>query len=67
MTKDGIGWGAYAGVVSAQLADTGFTGSGTVFDEASMDDTLGEVFHVTRGISNRTRAVVGHNPVSKPS
>jgi 2-methylcitrate dehydratase PrpD len=49
MTKDGIGWGAYAGVVSAQLADTGFTGSGTVFDEASMDDTLGEVFHVTKG------------------
>ena len=49
MTKDGIGWGAYAGVVAAQLAEAGFTGSGTVFDEAAVDETLGEEFHVTRG------------------
>ncbi|ELY61540.1 MmgE/PrpD family protein [Natronococcus jeotgali DSM 18795] len=49
MTKDGIGWGAYTGIVSAQLAKMGFTGSGTVFDEASMDDTLNDVFHVTEG------------------
>ncbi|MDG5762111.1 MmgE/PrpD family protein [Natronococcus sp. A-GB1] len=49
MTKDGIGWGAYTGAVSAQLAEMGFTGSGTVFDEASMDDTLHDVFHVTEG------------------
>ena len=49
MTKDGIGWGAYTGTVSAQLAKMGFTGSGTVFDDASMDDTLNDVFHVTEG------------------
>lgn len=49
MTKDGIGWGAYAGVVSAQLAEAGFTGSGTVFDESEVIDTLGEQFHVTEG------------------
>jgi 2-methylcitrate dehydratase PrpD len=49
MTKDGIGWGAYAGVVAAQLAEAGFTGSGTVFDEAAVEDTLREEFHVTQG------------------
>ncbi|SEO21025.1 2-methylcitrate dehydratase PrpD [Halogranum amylolyticum] len=49
MTKDGIGWGAYVGVVAAQLAEAGFTGSGTVFDESSVDDSLGEAYHVTEG------------------
>lgn len=33
MTKDGIGWGSHLGVSAAMLADRGFTGSGTVFDE----------------------------------
>lgn len=49
MTKDGIGWGAYAGIVAAHLAKAGFTGSGTVFDESDVTDTLGEEFHVTNG------------------
>lgn len=49
MTKDGIGWGGYVGVVAAQLAESGFTGSGTVFDEPSVSDTLGDTYHVTRG------------------
>ncbi|QZP39571.1 MmgE/PrpD family protein [Halobaculum magnesiiphilum] len=51
MTKDGIGWGAYAGTVAALLAERGFTGSGTVFDESSVDvtDSLGDQFHVTEG------------------
>ena len=51
MTKDGIGWGSYVGAVSAQLAESGFTGSGTVFDESDTDAvaSLGDVFHVTEG------------------
>ncbi len=51
MTKDGIGWGAYAGTVAAELAEAGFTGSGTVFDVdgVSVTDTLDEKRHVTRG------------------
>ncbi len=51
MTKDGIGWGAYAGAVAADLAGSGFTASGTVFDESGVDvtETLGTTHHVTRG------------------
>lgn len=51
MTKDGIGWGAYAGVVAADLAARGFTGSGTVFDEDGVTTTatLCEHHHSTRG------------------
>lgn len=51
MTKDGIGWGAYTGVNAALLAECGFTGSGTIFDEATVDvtDSLGHRFHVTEG------------------
>ncbi|WP_435196162.1 MmgE/PrpD family protein [Natronomonas sp. EA1] len=51
MTKDGIGWGSYAGTAAALLAERGFTGSGTVFDEATVavTDSLGEQFHVTEG------------------
>lgn len=49
MTKDGIGWGAYAGIVAAHLAKAGFTGSGTVFDESDVTDTLGKEFHITNG------------------
>lgn len=51
MTKDGIGWGAYAGVAAADLAAAGFTASGTVFDEdeVTVTDDLGERFQVTAG------------------
>jgi 2-methylcitrate dehydratase PrpD len=51
MTKDGIGWGSYAGVAAAQLAERGFTGSGTVFDEpdVTVTDSLNDRFHVTEG------------------
>jgi|AntDeeMetagen192_2_1112575.scaffolds.fasta_scaffold07419_1 2-methylcitrate dehydratase PrpD len=51
MTKDGIGWGAFAGVAAADLAASGFTASGTVFDESAVDvtDDLGDTFQVTRG------------------
>ncbi len=51
MTKDGIGWGAYAGAVAVDLARNGFTGSGTVFDEPGVDvaETLWTTHHVTRG------------------
>lgn len=51
MTKDGIGWGSYAGVSAALLAERGFTGSGTVFDEQDVNvtDSLGGRFHVTEG------------------
>lgn len=49
MTKDGVGWGAAAGTVAALLAERGFTGSGTVFDEDSVTvtDSLGHRHHVT--------------------
>ncbi|EFW90127.1 MmgE/PrpD family protein [Haladaptatus paucihalophilus DX253] len=49
MTKDGIGWGSYVGAVSAQLAASGFTGSGTVFDEVDTGVVapFGDVHHVT--------------------
>lgn len=49
MTKDGIGWGSYVGIVSAQLAKSGFTGSGTVFDDANAGvvTPFGVVHHVT--------------------
>jgi len=51
MTKDGIGWGAYAGTVAVDLARCGFTASGTVFDEASVTvtDDLHEKHYVTDG------------------
>ncbi|MHB9287133.1 MmgE/PrpD family protein [Halobacteriales archaeon Cl-PHB] len=50
MTKDGVGWGAYAGAVATDLAERGFTGSGTVFDAdaVTVTDSLGDRFHVTR-------------------
>ncbi len=49
MTKDGIGWGSYAGVVAADLAASGFTGSGTNFDDINDRHSLDGPFHVTRG------------------
>lgn len=49
MTKDGVGWGAYTGIVSAQLAEAGFTGSSTIFDESTVNDSFRDQYHVTRG------------------
>ena len=51
MTKDGIGWGAYTGTAAVDLATTGFTGSGTVFDEegVTVTDDLGDNFYLTTG------------------
>ncbi len=45
MLKDGIGWGAMVGLASAQLAERGFTGIPSLFDEAepvSTEDLGGE-------------------------
>ncbi|WP_458188424.1 MmgE/PrpD family protein [Haladaptatus sp. NG-WS-4] len=49
MTKDGVGWGAYAGLAAADLAAVGFTASGTVFDEeaVTVTDNLGDQFYLT--------------------
>lgn len=56
MTKDGIGWGSYLGATAALLADRGFGGSGTVFDEIEWEGLeevrvppLGEEYLVTDG------------------
>lgn len=51
MTKDGIGWGAYVGTAAVDLATTGFTGAGTVFDEkgVTVTDDLGDHFYLTTG------------------
>lgn len=56
MTKDGIGWGSHLGASAAVLADRGFGGSGTVFDEIEwngLDElgipALGEEYLVTAG------------------
>lgn len=50
MTKDGVGWGAHAGTVAVLLAERGFTGSGTVFDEAPrFVDDLSERYRITEG------------------
>ena len=51
MTKDGIGWGAYAGLAAVDLAEAGFTAAGTVFDEPTVTVTsdLGDRFYLTSG------------------
>jgi 2-methylcitrate dehydratase PrpD len=51
MTKDGIGWGAYAGTAAVDLAEVGFTAAGTVFDEegVSATDDLGDHWYLTTG------------------
>lgn len=51
MTKDGIGWGAYAGLAAVDLAEAGFTAAGTVFDETAITVTndLCDLFHLTTG------------------
>jgi len=42
MLKDGIGWGAMAGLASAQLAGHGFTGIPSLFDEDDSEPALVE-------------------------
>ncbi len=42
MLKDGIGWGAMAGLASAQLAGHGFTGIPSLFDEEDSEPALVE-------------------------
>ena len=51
MTKDGIGWGAYAGLAAVDLAEAGFTAAGTVFDETdvTVTDDLRDQFYLTTG------------------
>lgn len=56
MTKDGIGWGGFVGYTAADLAERGFGGSGTLYDEIEYDgldstylDSLGERYHITEG------------------
>ncbi|WP_135823704.1 MmgE/PrpD family protein [Halorussus ruber] len=51
MTKDGIGWGAYAGTAAVDLAEAGFTAAGTVFDEEGVSATedLGDHCYLTTG------------------
>jgi 2-methylcitrate dehydratase PrpD len=40
MTKDGIGWGAYAGACAAYLAARGFTGNPSLFSDPSNADLM---------------------------
>lgn len=42
MLKDGIGWGAMAGLASARLADKGFTGIPSLFDEDGAESPFAE-------------------------
>lgn len=56
MTKDGIGWGGFVGYTAADLADRGFGGSGTLYDEIEYEgldaghlESLGERYHITEG------------------
>lgn len=48
MLKDGIGWGAMVGLVSAQLSSRGFTGIPSLFDTdvaaCAMADSLGDEY-----------------------
>lgn len=48
MTKDGVGWGGYVGTMAASMAERGFEGSGTVFDESESDAaaSLGETYEI---------------------
>lgn len=56
MTKDGIGWGGFVGYTATDLAERGFGGSGTLYDEIEYEgldrshlDTLGDRYHITEG------------------
>ncbi len=56
MTKDGIGWGGFVGYTAADMADRGFGGSGTLFDEIEYEgldpaylDSLGDRYHIRKG------------------
>lgn len=49
MTKDAIGWGAYAGACAAHLAMLGFTGNPSLLDapeNADVMDDLGDTWHI---------------------
>ncbi|CAA7603260.1 MmgE/PrpD family [Acididesulfobacillus acetoxydans] len=43
MTKDGIGWGSMVGVVSALLAEQGFTGIGSIFGMEPFRELVGSL------------------------
>lgn len=43
MTKDGIGWGAYAGACAAYLAEKGFTGNPSLFSDPENDDLTSDL------------------------
>lgn len=42
MTKDGIAWGAHAGMCAALMASDGFTGNPSVFHDADYEDIHGD-------------------------
>ena len=50
MVKEGIGWGGFTGVEAAYLAQHGFTGPNTIFDDdrtkGTSVDTLGSTFEI---------------------
>lgn len=55
-TKDGIGWGGFVGYMAASLAQEGFGGSGTLYDEIEHEgldpsylDSLGDRYHILEG------------------
>jgi 2-methylcitrate dehydratase PrpD len=51
MTKDGVAWGAFGGVVAARLAERGFTGLPAVFDlapDVARGATLGSEYLIQR-------------------
>ena len=43
MTKDGIGWGAFAGACAAYMASKGFTGNPSLLDDPSNDDLMSDL------------------------
>lgn len=51
MTKECMGWGGHTGVMAALLAQKGFTGSLTVFEDGQADgamtETLGKTYEIT--------------------
>ncbi len=43
MTKDGIGWGAFAGACAVELAARGFTGNPSLFADAANQDLIADL------------------------
>ena len=43
MTKDAIAWGAYAGATAAYLAEKGFTGNPSLFEDAANADLVSDL------------------------